>query len=124
MELREFGPDDEASIAEYVAIGNAILVDAPWWYPETVYRQSMLMRHVEDGEVSRYFGNYSQTTDWQLVPGLVDRRPAIIVHDPARPSGPPIYFLLLDWAGDRLLGIRDFRYARYAVEDAELIDFP
>jgi RNA polymerase sigma-70 factor (ECF subfamily) len=76
------------------------------------------------GEVSRYFGNYSQTTDWQLVPGLVDRRPAIIVHDPARPSGPPIYFLLLDWAGDRLLGIRDFRYARYAVEDAELIAFP
>jgi RimJ/RimL family protein N-acetyltransferase len=55
VELREFGPDDEASIAEYVAIGNAILVDAPWWYPETVYRQTMLMRHVEDGEVSRYF---------------------------------------------------------------------
>jgi RNA polymerase sigma-70 factor, ECF subfamily len=76
------------------------------------------------GEVSRYFGNYSQTTDWHLVPGLVDRHPAVIVHDPDRPSGPPIYFLLLDWAGDRLLGIRDFRYARYAVEDAELIDFP
>ena len=75
------------------------------------------------GEVGRYFGNYSQTTDWHLVPGLVDRRPAIIVHDPERPSGPPIYFLLLDWAGDRLLGIRDFRYARYAVEDAELIAF-
>ena len=76
------------------------------------------------GEVSRYFGNYSQTTDWHLVPGLVDRHPAVIVHDPDRPSGPPIYFLLLDWAGDRLLGIRDFRYARYAVEDAELVDFP
>ncbi|SEP31554.1 RNA polymerase sigma-70 factor, ECF subfamily [Rhodospirillales bacterium URHD0017] len=76
------------------------------------------------GEVSRYFGNYSQTTDWHLVPGLVDRRPAIIVQDPAQPSGPPTYFLLLDWAGDRLLGIRDFRYARYAVEDAELIAFP
>ena len=76
------------------------------------------------GEVGRYFGNYGQTTDWHLVPGLVDRRPAIIVHDPDQPSGPPIYFLLLDWAGDRLLGIRDFRYARYAVEDAELIDFP
>jgi RNA polymerase sigma-70 factor (ECF subfamily) len=76
------------------------------------------------GEVSRYFGNYSQTTDWHLVPGLVDRRPAIIVHDPDQPSGPPTYFMLLDWADGRLLGVRDFRYARYAVEDAELIDFP
>jgi RNA polymerase sigma-70 factor (ECF subfamily) len=76
------------------------------------------------GEAGRYFGNYSQSGDWHLVPGLVDRRPAVIVHDPAQPSGPPIYFLLLDWAGDRLLGIRDFRYARYVVEDAELIAFP
>jgi RNA polymerase sigma-70 factor, ECF subfamily len=76
------------------------------------------------GEVSRYFGNYSQSRDWLLVPGLVDRRPAVIVHDPDQPSGPPIYFMLLDWADDRLLGVRDFRYARYAVEDAELIAFP
>jgi RNA polymerase sigma-70 factor (ECF subfamily) len=76
------------------------------------------------GEVSRYFGNYSQTTDWHLVPGLVDRRPAIIVHDPGQPSGRPTYFMLLDWADDRLLEVRDFRYARYVVDDAELIDFP
>jgi RNA polymerase sigma-70 factor, ECF subfamily len=75
------------------------------------------------GEVGRYFGNYSQSTDWHLVPGLVDRRPAVIVQSPDQPSGPPIYFMLLDWADGRLLGIRDFRYARYAVEDAELIDF-
>jgi len=74
------------------------------------------------GEVSRYFGNYSQSRDWHLVPGLVDRRPAVIVHDPDQPSGPPIYFMLLDWADGRLLRVRDFRYARYAVEDAELIE--
>jgi len=76
------------------------------------------------GEVGRYFGNYSQTSDWHLVPGLVDRHPAVIVHSPDQPSGPPIYFMLVDWADGRLLEIRDFRYARYAVEDAELIDFP
>ena len=56
VELREFGPDDEAAINAYVAIGNAgIALDAPWWHPDTVYRQTMAMRHVEDGEVSRYF---------------------------------------------------------------------
>lgn len=74
------------------------------------------------GEVGRYFGNYSQTTDWHLVPGLVDGRPAVIVHDSDRRSGTPIYFMLVTWADGRLIEIRDFRYARYAVEDAELID--
>jgi RNA polymerase sigma-70 factor, ECF subfamily len=75
-------------------------------------------------EVSRYFGNYSQTTDWHLVPGLVEGRPAIIVKSPDQPSGPPIYFMLAEWDGDRLLKLRDFRYARYATDDAELVDFP
>ncbi|HEX9326063.1 MAG TPA: sigma-70 family RNA polymerase sigma factor [Reyranella sp.] len=76
------------------------------------------------GEVGRYFGNYSETSDWHLVPGLVDRRPAVIVRSPDQPSGPPIYFMLLDWTDGRLREVRDFRYARYAVEGAELIDFP
>jgi RimJ/RimL family protein N-acetyltransferase len=55
VDLREFGLGDEASIATYVEIGNACLVDAPWWHPDTVFRQTMAMRHVEDGEGSRYF---------------------------------------------------------------------
>jgi RimJ/RimL family protein N-acetyltransferase len=55
VELREFGPDDRASVEAYVAIENACLVDAPWWHPNTVYRQTMLMRHGWDGEVGRHF---------------------------------------------------------------------
>ena len=31
---------------------------------------------------------------------------------------------LLRWAGDRIAGIRDFRYARYAVEGATVTVFP
>lgn len=72
------------------------------------------------GEVSRYFGNYSQTTDWHLVPGLVDARPAVVVLDPDQPAGPPIYFMLIDWRDGRLLKVRDFRYARYVVDGAEV----
>ena len=40
------------------------------------------------GEVGRYFGNYSQTDDWHLVPGLVEGRPAVMVHR-SRPAGGP-----------------------------------
>jgi RNA polymerase sigma-70 factor, ECF subfamily len=68
------------------------------------------------GEVGKYFGNYSRVDDWQLVRGLVDRRPAILVRDPHDATGAPTYFVLLEWTGDRLIGIRDFRHARYATE--------
>ena len=36
-------------------------------------------------EVSSYFGNYSKVSDWHLVPGLVEGRPAILVFDPNAP---------------------------------------
>jgi RNA polymerase sigma-70 factor, ECF subfamily len=75
------------------------------------------------GEVGNYFTNYGRSSDWQLSPGLVERRPAVLVHDPDDPHGAPLYFILLDWTGERLLNVRDFRYARYATDGAELIDF-
>ncbi|MPZ33469.1 MAG: sigma-70 family RNA polymerase sigma factor [Rhodospirillales bacterium] len=72
------------------------------------------------GEVGRYFTNYSQTSDWHLMPGLVEGRPAVVVLDPDQPAGPPLYFMLIDWRDGHLLNVRDFRYARYAVDGAEL----
>jgi RimJ/RimL family protein N-acetyltransferase len=55
VHLKEFGPDDRSSVETYVEIDRACLVDAPWWHPTTVYRQTMVMRHGWDGEVGRYF---------------------------------------------------------------------
>jgi len=72
-------------------------------------------------DVGRYFHNYASIHDWRLVPGLVDRHPAILVHDPDDSAGGPKYFILLEWAGDRLARIRDFRYARYALDGAEIV---
>lgn len=72
--------------------------------------------------VGAYFHNYSQVQDWRLSPGFVDRRPAILVRDSGDVCGRPFYFVLLDWAGDKLANIRDFRYARYVTEGAEVID--
>jgi RNA polymerase sigma-70 factor, ECF subfamily len=72
-------------------------------------------------EVSRYFHNYDLISDWHLAPGFVDGRPALLVRDPDNLSRRPAYFVLLQWAGDKLVGIRDFRHAQYVTEDAELI---
>jgi RNA polymerase sigma-70 factor, ECF subfamily len=43
------------------------------------------------------------------------------VFDPGDSSGRPTYFVLLEWAGDGLVNIPDFRFARYAIEGAELL---
>jgi len=72
-------------------------------------------------DVSRYFTNYSKMDDWHLAPGFVDLHPALLVRNPADPSGRPAYFVLLGWSGERVMTIRDFRHARYAVADAEVI---
>lgn len=73
------------------------------------------------GEVGRYFHNYANVDDWHFVPGLVDRRPALLVRDPRDPSGAPAYFVLLKWAERKLSDIRDFRHARYVIEGAEVV---
>lgn len=65
-------------------------------------------------QVGGYFGNYERSAPVQLVPGVVDGRPAALVFEPGAPTA--AYFILLDWAGERVCAIRDFRYARYAME--------
>ena len=70
-------------------------------------------------EVSRYFGNYSGLSDWHLVPGLVEGRPAILVFDPNEAASAPKYFMLLQWSADKVATIRDFRHADYVIDGAE-----
>jgi RNA polymerase sigma-70 factor (ECF subfamily) len=72
-------------------------------------------------EVGNYFDNYSRIEGWRLVPGMVDRRPAVLVRDLRDPAATPKHFVLLEWAGDRVVNIRDFRYARYVTDGAELL---
>ena len=112
---------DRQRLAAYVARFNARDFDALRAQLADEVKVEVVNRTRLNGrsEVGRYFGNYSQTTDWHLVPGLVEGRPAVVVLDPAEPEGPPIYFMLIDWRDGRLLGVRDFRYARYVVDGAE-----
>jgi RNA polymerase sigma-70 factor, ECF subfamily len=72
------------------------------------------------GEVSNYFGNYERATHWHFVPGFVEARPAILVYNPVNLAGPPTYFVLIEWRFDRLIAIRDFLYAPYVMEGAEV----
>ncbi len=119
------GEADRARLAAYVARFNARDFDALRDLLADEVRVEVVNRTRLSGrsQAGRYFGNYGQSSDWCLVPGLVERRPAVLVHHPDDPGGAPLYFILLYWAGERLLHVRDFRYARYVIDGAELIDF-
>jgi RNA polymerase sigma-70 factor (ECF subfamily) len=72
-------------------------------------------------EVSKYYGYYTKLQDWHFALGAVEGRPAALAFHPKNPAGPPTYFVLLGWEDGRLVDIRDFRYARYVTEGAELV---
>ncbi|MBR1123621.1 sigma-70 family RNA polymerase sigma factor [Bradyrhizobium lablabi] len=112
---------DRARLSAYVARFNARDFDAIRDMIADDVRLELVNKTRMRGklEVSRYFGNYSGVGDWHLVPGLVEGRAAILVFDPNTPDGPPKYFMLLAWDGEKVATIRDFRYAPYAIEGAE-----
>jgi RNA polymerase sigma-70 factor (ECF subfamily) len=60
-------------------------------------------------EVGRYFSNYDRLDDWQLSVGDVDGRPVLLVTSATRGR----YFVEVDFDGERVVAIRDFRYVPY-----------
>ena len=67
-------------------------------------------------EVAKYFGNYERIDRYQASLVFVDGQPAILIDE----AGTPPYCALIAWRGDRVLRIRDFRYARYVLCEAEV----
>ena len=70
--------------------------------------------------VATYVHNYSSVDDWRFSIGMVEDRTAIIVRYPKSDGDAPVYFVLLNWSGPKVVNIRDFRYARYVMDDAAI----
>jgi RNA polymerase sigma-70 factor, ECF subfamily len=116
------GEPERSLLATYVERFNARDFDAIRDMLADEVRLDLVARLQKKGrtEVATYFDNYARLEDWHFVPGLVDGCPAVLVHNPSDPTGKVGYFILLQWEGDRVANIRDFRFARYATEGAEL----
>jgi RNA polymerase sigma-70 factor (ECF subfamily) len=112
---------DQARLSAYVASFNARDFDAIRAMIADDVRLELVSKTRMQGkaEVSRYFGNYSKVSNWHLVAGSVEGRPAILVFDPHEPGAPPKYFMLLGWTADKVATIRDFRHTPYVVEGLE-----
>ena len=68
-------------------------------------------------EVSIYFTRYSEARAWQIRPGLVEGRLALLFEDPTAPEAGIRHIALLGWAGEAIATIRDFHYAPYVMDD-------
>jgi RNA polymerase sigma-70 factor (ECF subfamily) len=115
--------EQRALLVRYVDHFNAREFDAIRDLLADEVRLDLVAKARLDGrkDVANYFTNYAKIPGWRLVAGTVEGRPAALVHLPDGPPDRPAYFVLLEWADGRLLQIRDFHFARYAVEDAAMV---
>ncbi|HVU14005.1 MAG TPA: sigma-70 family RNA polymerase sigma factor [Phototrophicaceae bacterium] len=67
-----------------------------------------------------YFNRYKQANNCRLALGLVDGHPALLAYDLEESASLPAYFMLLTWEGEQVALIRDYRYVRYVMRDAQI----
>jgi RNA polymerase sigma factor (sigma-70 family) len=84
-------------------------------------RLDVVSRYQRRGpSAAQYFTQYAQKApleDLRTEAGWVGGVPAIAVFRPAS-SVRPAYFITLDWRGDRIAQVRDFRYVPYIAGEA------
>jgi len=71
-------------------------------------------------DVGLFFNTYAKLDGIRVAPAWLDGREVIAVFDSADPAAPG-YFMWLEWRSDRIVFIRDYRYDRYVMRDAELV---
>jgi RNA polymerase sigma-70 factor, ECF subfamily len=71
-------------------------------------------------QVKSYFTQYITVDRWFVEPGFVDRHPAILFYIRDDSTRRPVHFALLGWTENKLINIRDFLFAPYAMEGAEV----
>jgi RNA polymerase sigma-70 factor, ECF subfamily len=71
-------------------------------------------------EVGEYFGRYAASEQWEFSPGTIEGHPAMLVFDRNTSLDTPAYFVVLEFDGDRVVGIRDFLFAPYVMEGVEI----
>ena len=71
-------------------------------------------------DVGMFFGIYSRGAPVRLVPAWLGGREVIAVYEDPQATKPS-YMMWLEWTDGRISFIRDYKYVRYVVDDAELV---
>lgn len=78
------------------------------------------LRRKGKSEVGQYFGAYAAAKHWTFSAAMVEGRAAMLVFDRDVSLDTPAYFVALEFDGDHVVGIRDFLFARYAMDGIEI----
>ena len=114
-----------AATARYVALFNAqnwdglraLLAD------DVRLHQSTYPVRAGAADVGMFFTIYAKFEGVRLAPAWVEGREVIAVFEDGA-GAKPSYFMWLEWRDGRICFIRDYRYARYIVDGAELVLAP
>lgn len=71
-------------------------------------------------DVGGYFTKYAAAVQWAYEAGTAEGHPAMLVYDRRISLAEPAYFVVFELAGDQVARIRDFLFARYAMDGVEL----
>jgi len=113
------------AVARYVALFNqrdwdglrALLAD------DVKLNQSTHPVRVGSADVGMFFSIYAKIDGVWLAPARLEGREVIAVFE-NRLDARPSYFMWLEWRGDEITFIRDYKYVRYVMADAELTFAP
>jgi RNA polymerase sigma factor (sigma-70 family) len=111
-----------AAVTRYVALFNqrdweglrALLAD------DVKLVQSTYPLRAGAADVGMFFGIYSRSAPVRLAPAWLDGREVIAVYEDPQ-AAKPSYLMWLEWRDGRIGFIRDYKYVRYVIDDAELV---
>jgi RNA polymerase sigma factor (sigma-70 family) len=110
------------AVARYVALFNgrdwdglrAMLAD------DVRLIQSTYPVRAGAADVGMFFGIYSRSAPVRLAAAWLDGREVIAVWEDTQ-MVKPSYLMWLEWTDGRISFIRDYKYVRYVIDDAELV---
>ena len=111
-----------AALSRYVTLFNLRDWDAlrSLLADDVKLSQSTHSLRVGRAEVGMFFTIYSQSPEVWLVPAWLEGHEVIAVFE-NRTDTKPSYMMWLEWVDGRIKFIRDYRYVRYVVAEAELV---
>jgi RNA polymerase sigma factor (sigma-70 family) len=114
-----------AATARYVTLFNQRDWDAlrSLLADDVKLSQSAHSLRVGRAEVGMFFTIYAQSPTVRLAPAWLEGQEVIAVFE-NRADARPSYMMWLEWVDGRIGFIRDYRYVRYVVADAELAIAP
>jgi len=114
-------PDERVRLDRYVSLFNAGDWDGVRALLSDEVRLDLVSKAARQGKaVGQYFGRYAAENDVRVSVGELEGQSVLWVFVP-KDAARPKYFIHLDWDGDRVRCIRDFRYVDYIARELELV---